>query len=301
MAARTRSGVHSLGVRWCRCHGALPQDMQLMDAGLFPASFTRIETCFTFHVLDDFAMENLECKMSCLSFYNKLRRITSSAFPFTVPDRYREFNRVVRQYESLLSLLKHGFGHTDQAPGPGQLAFFCAACPQPGVNLPDNWRDNADQYKYRRTVVLDGNMKCVLEKPKRPEDDVHLTDGEAFFTKREPYQEHLKIALHIKGQERCNNHTAYIRLPPRMAIYKGIGLFHVHGHKEDCFSKFAPNYIYGAGMVAGEIIESNWPFLNVVAHTTLFMTEAHRREVLDQHLNDMNWMKILRTREWIFP
>lgn len=94
------------------------------------------------------------------------------------------------------------------------------------------------------------------------------------------------------------NHSPYIQLPPQMEIYKGIGLFHVHGHKEDCFSKFAPNFIFGAGMVAGEIIESDWPFLNSVAATTRFMTEAHRREVLDLHLNDMNFMKLLRTREY---
>lgn len=93
------------------------------------------------------------------------------------------------------------------------------------------------------------------------------------------------------------NHSPYIQLPPEMEIYKGIGLFHVHGHKEDCFAKFAPNFIFGAGMVAGEIIESDWPFLNAVAATTRFMTEAHRREVLDHHLNDMNFMKLLRTRE----
>lgn len=79
-----RSGVHTLGVRWCRCHAAPPKDMQLLDASLFPASFTRIKTCFTFHVLDDFALENLECKTSCMSFYSKLRRLTSPAFPFTV-------------------------------------------------------------------------------------------------------------------------------------------------------------------------------------------------------------------------
>lgn len=97
--------------------------------------------------------------------------------------------------------------------------------------------------------------------------------------------------------EKRFDHSPYIDLPDGMEIYKGIGLFHVHGHKEDCFSKFAPNFIYGAGMVAGEIIESDWPFLNSVAPTTRFMTEAHRREVLDLHLNDLNFMKLLRSRE----
>lgn len=80
-----RSGVHRMGVRWCRCPNAEARDIQLLDCGLFPASFDNIKTAFTFHVLDDFLMTNLECKTSCMNFYNKLRRVTSSAFPFVVP------------------------------------------------------------------------------------------------------------------------------------------------------------------------------------------------------------------------
>lgn len=55
------------------------------------------------------------------------------------------------------------------------------------------------RFKFRRTVVLDGNMKCVLEKPKRPDDDVYLTDGQAFFAEKAPYDAHVEIAIDIKG------------------------------------------------------------------------------------------------------
>ena len=34
-----RSGVHKIGVRWCCCPNAPKHDMQLMAAGLFPATF----------------------------------------------------------------------------------------------------------------------------------------------------------------------------------------------------------------------------------------------------------------------
>ncbi|KII83090.1 hypothetical protein PLICRDRAFT_119855, partial [Plicaturopsis crispa FD-325 SS-3] len=373
-----RSGVHRIGVRWCRCHHAPTKDLQLVDSGLFPASFENIKTAFTFHVLDDFLMDNLECKTSCMNFYNKLRRVTNSTFPFTVPDRYRELTRLSRQWRHLLEMLSQGYGHTNDKPADGDLAIFCPACPQPGINLPDNWKEDPDQYKYRRTVVMDGNFKCVLEKPKRPDDDVHLTDGELFFPRRGPYQEHIKIAIDIKGVILCNEHQAamsvdfvlrnllitgfgggacarhgacvpntlcdfqkgerqrnmdyclskalsynseglpsalvlydimcqygvhlkkrfdhspYIDLPAGMDIYTGIGLFHVHGHKQDCFAKFAPSFIHGAGMVAGEIMETDWPRMNAIAPSTRCMTEAHRREVLDHHMNDMNFMKMLR-------
>lgn len=80
-----KSGVHSLSISYCRCTGALSQDMQLFQAGLFPASFTRVKTAFTFSVLDDFLLDNLECGTSAMNYYNKIRRLTSSVFPLMVP------------------------------------------------------------------------------------------------------------------------------------------------------------------------------------------------------------------------
>jgi len=42
------------------------------------------------------------------------------------------------------------FGVAHDADGgkelqPGRMAWFCPACPQPGINLPDNWRDNPNK------------------------------------------------------------------------------------------------------------------------------------------------------------
>ena len=52
----------------------------------------------------------------------------------------------------------HGFGHnTDEEPGASDLALFCAACPQPGINLLDNWQSDPEQYVV---LVVCGN-ECV--------------------------------------------------------------------------------------------------------------------------------------------
>jgi len=54
--------------------------------------------------------------------------------------------RVSRQWSHLEILRIFGFGHdTDKIPGPGDLAWFCVACPQQGVNLPDDWQEQEDQ------------------------------------------------------------------------------------------------------------------------------------------------------------
>jgi hypothetical protein len=80
-----RSGVHEIGVSWCCCHEAPERDMQLMMAGLFPATFRNPKTAFTFQVLGDFHLDNLECKTTPSQFFSRLRRLTSDEFPNTVP------------------------------------------------------------------------------------------------------------------------------------------------------------------------------------------------------------------------
>jgi hypothetical protein len=59
--------------------------MQLMMAGLFPATFREPKTAFTFRVLEDFHLDNLECKTTPSQFFSRLRRLTNDEFPNTVP------------------------------------------------------------------------------------------------------------------------------------------------------------------------------------------------------------------------
>jgi hypothetical protein len=61
--------------------------MQLMRAGLFPATFHNPKTAFTFQVLEEFHLDNLECKTTPSQFFSRLRRLTNEEFPNTVPVR----------------------------------------------------------------------------------------------------------------------------------------------------------------------------------------------------------------------
>jgi CxC2 like cysteine cluster associated with KDZ transposases len=85
-----RSGVHEIGVSWCCCPEAPERDIQLMMAGLFPATFHNPKTAFTFRVLEEFHLDNLECKTTPSQFFSRLRRLTNDEFPNTVP--VGEFN-----------------------------------------------------------------------------------------------------------------------------------------------------------------------------------------------------------------
>jgi hypothetical protein len=92
------NGFHSLPVVWCACADQTQdQDLQLLDHHLYPASYDRIKTVFTFACLDDHRYEYLECKSSHYQYHNKLRRWTCPQFPEAAPNRYKELCRVARQ------------------------------------------------------------------------------------------------------------------------------------------------------------------------------------------------------------
>ena len=79
-----------------------------------------------------------------------------------------------------------------------------------------------------------------------------------------------------------------------LTLKRGIGLFHVHGHVKQCFARYAPTFIRGAGMLAGEVIETLWSPLNHTASSARTMTWDHRQEYLDSHMGDSNWKKLVQ-------
>ncbi|KAG2113783.1 uncharacterized protein F5147DRAFT_650200 [Suillus discolor] len=206
-----KSGVHSLSIWYCHCPGALNPDMQLFQAGLFPASFTRPKTAFTFSILDDFLLDNLKCGTSAMNYYSKIRRLTSSIFPLM--DRYRELMRTARQWRQCKLYKWHGFAHKNDEPKAGDLALFCPACPQPGINLDLSTGtaiqpNDTPSWLFTRTLVMDGNFKAEHLHPVNPSDEVSLMDGLAFMVGDERYKSHLSVAQDRVQKSDCNNHHA---------------------------------------------------------------------------------------------
>ena len=91
--------------------------------------------------------------------------------------------------------------------------------------------------------------------------------------------------------------SPHLHMPSGLTILRSIGQFHVHGHVSQCFPRFSLNFMPGAGVQDGEIIETLWNKTNTVADSTRGMSAAHRREVIDDHMNDSNWMKVTRISE----
>ncbi|KAG1723996.1 uncharacterized protein EDB91DRAFT_1087649 [Suillus paluster] len=189
------TGVYSHSVSWCQCSGAeKAQHLHLMKARLFPASITRPQSAFTFDVLDNFLIDTLECKTSAMSFYQKLHQFTNNAFPDKILDKkdcYCELMQVSHIWRDLVNKKRFGFGHDiKRSPGPRDLALYCPACPQPGINLPMSWRYDYEEWLVMQRYVVDGNFTAQHMKMKIPEDDVSLADGKGYM------------------KSTCNNHQA---------------------------------------------------------------------------------------------
>ena len=92
------------------------------------------------------------------------------------------------------------------------MAIFCGLCAQPGINLPEDWREYENRSVYRyccleaadicfsknlfmRGFMMDGNFQAEHMRMKNPENDVPLSDGTGFMVSKKPYESHLKSAV----------------------------------------------------------------------------------------------------------
>ena len=136
------NGVHHIALLNCACQGNTQIIKDLMYAGFLPTSFKRVRTVFTTAVLDLFCYSNLELNASAYQFFQLLRRMTKPLAPAEVINFYHELRRLSRMWRWMKKLKWAGFGHKyadPMKPAPGELAVFCPACLQAGVNLPDDW------------------------------------------------------------------------------------------------------------------------------------------------------------------
>ena len=70
-------------------------------------------------------------------------------------------------------------------------------------------------------------------------------------------------------------------------------MFHVHGHKNECFTRYASTFMLGVRGVDGEIIKTLWEPLNHIAPSTQKVSHEHCWEIIDNHMNNSNWKKLL--------
>jgi hypothetical protein len=73
------------------------------------------------------------------------------------------------------------------------FTIFCPSCPQPGFNLPPDWKD-LPNWVTRRTITVDGNFHADHIKMRRPDLDVMLSNGQGYMAEEVCYKEYLAVA-----------------------------------------------------------------------------------------------------------
>ncbi|KAL4070191.1 hypothetical protein V8B97DRAFT_2024201 [Scleroderma yunnanense] len=85
----------------------------------------------------------------------------------------------------------------------------------------------------------------------------------------------VHVVQHMLDLQQQLNSNPFISLPEGLHVQPSIGIWHVHGHKTECFSWYAPNFIPGVGWVDGEIMETLWSSLNIISPSARGMETPH--------------------------
>ncbi|KAF8816556.1 hypothetical protein BYT27DRAFT_7220649 [Phlegmacium glaucopus] len=214
----------------------------------------RVQTLFTLAVLDQFRYSNLEMKASAYQFFQMLWQIT---MPMASANVW------------VKKLKWASFGHKDANPmdvAPGELAVFCPACPQPGINLPDNWLMDENCWVYRRFFVADGNFKADHVKNNNAAPDLWLSDGGGMMTRRAEYKDFLRTATERLTKAPCEN--TFRAIEQAMLLSKACditGIVAIACARHGCF---APNSI--VDLTWGEQQKNvDWAFLEAIRTTSV--------------------------------
>ncbi|KAK6988081.1 CxC2 domain-containing protein [Favolaschia claudopus] len=228
--------IHEIKIRYCKCSKSDDADNleQLLRNGWYPATVIDPGTCATFRTLETYRLYNVVGNMNVRDFMTSVERATdpsASSGMTWLPDRYKQFGRVSRQWSFLLRLKRAGRGHDPQGVGStslGECAVRCWACPHDGRNLPDGWREVDPKYQFLYMLILavDANFRLRNRIRVNELDDPSLGPGWGYWVEPESYREHLKNYVNETEISTCIAFAALLQKDTRMTTglrVSGVG------------------------------------------------------------------------------
>ncbi|KAK7028192.1 hypothetical protein VNI00_014882 [Paramarasmius palmivorus] len=211
------NGFHRVAVNYCSCYMTLDQShprQQLIRYEWYPATHSAPQTCFTFRLLENFHAMTLLGKISAYDYYRALEKLTDDCGRLQFKNRYRSFRRAARQYRHLKMLKRGGKGNDANIDvsktQAGELALLCPACPQVGINLPENWENTSTDKKFLYTMFLavDACFRLKRKLVSSEEADPGLGTGWAYMVEDEPYRSYLKDRTSETEMSSCSGLAA---------------------------------------------------------------------------------------------
>ncbi|KAJ7186909.1 hypothetical protein C8R46DRAFT_1206901 [Mycena filopes] len=215
--------IHTVDYRYCGCDNAdRAQDLdQLLSNGWYPATVTDPATCATFSALELYRILNVVGNINVHDFVGTLERLTDPAQVNVVPDHYKAFGSMARQYSFLVRLLRAGRAHDPEGAintRKGDCAVMCWTCPQDKINIPEGWQDVEPEYRflYMLLLAMDANFRLKSRLRANAREDLPLGDGWGHLVEEGPYRTHLRAYVAEKDVSTCIAFAALMQKDTRM-------------------------------------------------------------------------------------
>ncbi|KAJ7023232.1 hypothetical protein C8F04DRAFT_1193688 [Mycena alexandri] len=146
---------------------------------------------------------------------------TASTGMTWLPDRYKQFQRMARQWGFIERVRRAGLplkpGGLEDVEA-GSCAVTCWGCPYEGRNIPDNWRDVDPQsrFLYMLMVAVDTNFRLKNRMRANQVDDPSLGPGWGYWVEPQRYTHHLKKYIGEKNLSTCIAFAALLQKDTRI-------------------------------------------------------------------------------------
>ncbi|KAK0488272.1 hypothetical protein EDD18DRAFT_1110250 [Armillaria luteobubalina] len=191
------NSIHKVAVDWCCCLDQAPLRLQCLHFNWYPATSLHPCSCTTVEVLHHFHMLMLAGNVSAYEYYHGLIHMTNNAEVDLPKTQYHTFFRLMRQFHHLHLMKRFTRGHVEDgiaSTNPGQLTLGCLSCPHPGVNLPEDWKDNTkkeERFIHWPVLAVDANFRMSSQDKLSEDADPGLHTGLAYYVKHDSYVEHV--------------------------------------------------------------------------------------------------------------
>ncbi|KAJ6561834.1 hypothetical protein B0H19DRAFT_1209995 [Mycena capillaripes] len=218
--------IHQVRVRYCKCARSDHADHveQLLRNAWYPASITDPATCATFKTLEAFQLYNVVGNLNVHDFIHAMERATdamASTGMSWLPDRYKQFQRMARQWAFLKRVKRAGRGHDPAGVDATELracTVTCWTCPYDGRNLPEDWREVElrMRFLYMLLLAVDANFRLKNRMRTNEIDDPSLGPGWSYWVEPQRYRRHLRKYVGEKDLSTCIAFAALLQKDTRL-------------------------------------------------------------------------------------
>ncbi|KAL1724763.1 hypothetical protein EV714DRAFT_222510 [Schizophyllum commune] len=213
MTLITPTRISRVAICYCGCSSSsnTTRVQQLLREGWYPATTRDPNTCATFAALDHFELLAVAANVNVRDYISTLERADNALNLIQMPDVYKAFGRMSRQWGFLLRMKRAGRGHDrsgiDGTVGGG-AAVRCWACPRDGVNMPSDWREDESQFIHTLFLSNDANFRLKNRLRHNARPDGPLGPGLGCIVEPTKYLEHVKRSVSESDVSTCISFAA---------------------------------------------------------------------------------------------